>query len=126
MNCSVIARTNKEIAPPFSHIKMLEHDEVRGFIFMCGGSKIPEILRWARENECYNIHVKILDGEITNVLSVVNSMNPVTFQKIESKIPQEIRDLLRDRGWDVEKIYTAVRKAKEESGELKPEPLDPF
>ena len=93
---------------------------------MCGGSKIPEILRWAHSEECYDIHVKILDGEITNVLSVVNNMNPVTFQKIESKIPQEIRDLLKDRGWDVEKIYSVVKKAKEESGELKLEPLDLF
>ena len=93
---------------------------------MCGGNKIPEILRWAHSMECYDIHVKILDGEITNVLSVVNTMNPITFQKIENKIPQEIRDLLKDRGWDVERIYTAVKKAKEESGELKAEPLDPF
>lgn len=126
VNCLIQTEISTETTAPHSPIRILHKDKPFGLIFSVGGSKIPEILRWVNSNGGKNTTISIADGETTHRASVEGGVNPVTFQIIKQKIPPEVDKALKELGWDAIRVYEAVKKAREEGGELKPDPIDPF
>lgn len=126
MNCLIQTEVSTEKDAPHSPIRLWHQYKLFGLIFSVGGSKIPEVLRWINNNDGKNTTISITDGEITYRMGVEGGVHPVTLQIIKQKIPPEVDKALSDLGWDAIRIYEAVKRSREEGGELKPEPLDPF